>query len=235
MFPTSFRPSFVATLAFAATCAALAGTPSRLLAADAGAPPPPPPVVPGVATWDPDAAVIAGTACMKGVDAFALSNGSDFSVVFSNLGITLDENAVGQLSERQSCTVRLPVRAAEGFYPSQITQRFQYGARTTANASGNLTTTVSLFGNPVTPLNLVFPQGIPIDVTSQVESRTDVFPFPSPWALSFCRRGRQISGNVQVNFLATGERTTTRDVAVLFVDGRDLRYDVQTSWSACTR
>jgi hypothetical protein len=182
--------------------------------------------------WDGGAVAIAGTACVKGVDAFALVNGSDFSVVFSNLGVALD-GASDLLTDRRTCTVRMPGRIEAGTFVTSITQRYQYGARTSVGGSGALTTAIQLFGFAVPSLPLSFPQGTSVDLANEIENRTDTFKSTSPWFANWCKRTRPVTGNFNVNFAVSGERATAADVAVLFVDGLGLRYDVQVATAPC--
>jgi len=182
-------------------------------------------------SYDGGAAQIRGTACAGGVDAFALVNGGDVSVVFSNLGVVL---GAGDPNPRlpAMCSVKVPAQVPPGVFPERVTQRWEYGVDKSAAASGELRPAVALLGFGVDPLPVLVPQGTALRATGLSASRTDTFPQVGPWRGGWCAPSRPTDGWLTANIRVSGQRPTEEPLE-LFVHGAGLRYDFETAWSPC--
>lgn len=181
--------------------------------------------------YDAGAAQIRGTACAGGLDAFALANGGDVSVVFTNLGVLLEAGEPNPTA-RAMCSVRVPARVPAGVYPDTVTQRWDYGVDKSAHASGELRPTVALLGFGVDPLPILVPAGTALRAAGLSTSRTDVLPAHGPWRSGWCAATRPTSGLLTANVSVTGQRPPEEPLE-LFVHGAGLRYDFETTWAPC--
>lgn len=183
--------------------------------------------VPGAVTWDMTAVLMGGSACSKGVDAFVLQNGSDLSMVFSNLGVALDEGAP-QVREA-ACTVQVGALVPPRLYPTSVTQSYDYGVTRTAGSTGTLLSSIRLLGIAIDP--------VPLTVSASgahlVATRTDTWSTSSPWFAKWCAPTRPTSGTLTASFRARASTATAADSIVLFVDGLGLRYDFSAVWQRC--
>ena len=181
--------------------------------------------------YDAGAARIAGTACVGGIDAFALRSGTDLSVVFSNLGVTLDPADPNPASPGM-CTVKVPAHAPLGEYPARVTQRWSYGVDKSAAASGELRPTVALLGFGVDPLPVLVPAGTALRASGLTASRTDAFPAQGPWRSGWCAPARAVDGTFNANVRVSGQRPPGEPLD-LFAHGTGVRYDFETVWAPC--
>lgn len=204
---------------FSASLLALAlfATPRASLADDAGV------------TWNLTTAVAGGSACSIGVDAFILQNGSDLSMVFSNLGVALGPGAP-QAEGEGACSVQVTAAVPAGIYPSSVTQTYQYGVTRTAGTTGTLAASVQFLGIAVNPLSLT----VNTSGTGLVATRTDTFDNHSPWFAKWCAPTRMTSGPLTASFRARATTATAGDSIVLFVTGLGLKYDFRTVWQRCS-
>lgn len=204
------------TLAFAAS-ALLLLVPRAALAADAGAP---------VVDWDGGAAVVGGSACSNGVDAFVLANGNDLSLVFSNLGVALDENTPS--SGQATCAVQVPAEVPAFMYPATVRHAYDYGVNRTAGTTGSLAMAMKFMTITVAPLGITAgPSG-----THLLVSREDAFDNQTPWFAKWCSPARPTTGTLQVQFRAQATTSGANETIVLF-KGLGLKYDLSTTWRSC--
>jgi hypothetical protein len=178
--------------------------------------------------------VIAGTGCVKDVDAFASANGDDLSIVFTNLGVNLPGDGFSnQLADMKSCLVRIPASIAKGLYVGKLTQTFTYGVTKSADTHGTVATRSTFFGFPVSPFPFTVPQGVPMDEPLVTQSREDNFLVNTPWWSGWCNPNRSLEGLYQAAIAVAGQRVNHDENLILFVDGLDLKYEVLAALYTC--
>ena len=187
--------------------------------------------------WDVNSpsTIIAGSGCQKDVDAFASTNGNDLAIVFTRLGVDLPGGGSPVLADRKNCTVRVPTTVAPGIYIGQLTQRISYGVTKTSGATGSVATRSTFFGNDVSPHSINLPYGYAVNEPLRVESRVDNFSVRATptWYSSWCSRSRAPRGLYQANFAVSGQKRSSREDLIMFVDGLDLKYEVVASLVRC--
>jgi len=178
--------------------------------------------------------VIAGTGCVKDVDAFVAANGDDLSIVFTNLGINLPGGGfTNQLADMKTCLVRVSASIAKGLYIGQLTQTFTYGVTKSANTHGAVATRSTFFGFPVSPLPFSLPAGVAEDQPLLTQTRTDNFLVNTPWWTGWCNPNRSLEGLYQASIAVAGQRDNSNENLILFVDGLDLKYEVVAALYTC--
>ena len=187
--------------------------------------------------WDVNSpsTIIAGSGCQKDVDAFASTNGNDLAIVFTRLGVDLPGGGSPVLADRKNCTVRVPATVAPGIYIGQLTQRISYGVTKTSGATGSVATRSTFFGNDVSPHSINLPYGYAVNEPLRVASRVDNFSVRTTptWYSSWCSRSRAPRGLYQANFAVSGQKRSSREDLIMFVDGLDLKYEVVASLVRC--
>lgn len=186
------------------------------------------PRAPGAVTWDVTRAIAGGSTCSVGVDAFILQNGSDLTMVFSNLGVALEPGAPAQ--REGACSVQVPSTVPAGVYPATVTQTYDYGVTRSAGSTGTLAASIQFLGIAVAPLPLT----VDASGTHLIATRTDSFDEGSPWFAKWCASARTTSGALTANFRARATTATAADSIVLFVNGLGLKYDFSTAWRRCS-
>lgn len=187
--------------------------------------------------WDVNSpqTIIAGTGCQKDMDAFASTNGNDLAVVFTRLGVDLPGGGSSVLADRKNCVVRVPATIAPGVYIGELTQRISYGVIKTANTSGSIATRSTFFGFNVSPYTVNLPYGYAVNqplLTQQRLDRFNVQTTPS-WFQGWCSPNRAPRGLYQANIAVQGQKSSSRDDLVMFVDGLDLKYEVGAALVRC--
>jgi hypothetical protein len=179
-------------------------------------------------TFDADKAILAGTGCAKGVDAFVSTNGNDVSVIATNLGFDLYEGSP-HVSAMSSCILRMPANIALGLWVSAIHQRAGIGITKSADASVSFASTASVFGFPVSPVTRSYPSGSPMDEPEVSVERVDQFLVNTPWWSGWCNPSRAQGGLFQASLNLYGQRSSHGEV-IAYVDGH---YDVTLDLETC--
>lgn len=187
--------------------------------------------------WDVNSpsTIIAGTGCQKDVDAFASANGNDLAVVFTRLGVDLPGGGSSVLAERKNCVVRVPATIAPGIYIGRLTQRLSYGVTKTAGSTVSLATRSTFFGFGVSPHTVNLPYGSSVNQPLLTTQRIDDFAVrttPS-WYSGWCSPNRAPRGLYQANIAVSGQKSNMNEDLIAFVDGLDLKYEVQASLVRC--
>lgn len=184
--------------------------------------------------WDESKARLAGNGCSKDQDAFVIANGSDISVIFTNLGFSLT-GSDRPLAASKSCVVQLPAEIESGFYVADLSQQFLYGITKSEGSDVTMKNVASFFGQKLTSPEIVSPRGQQVNNPFMVSSRVDRFT-PGRnrgWLNAWCASGRQRSGFFRSRLSVRGQRDASRENLIAFVDGLDVRYEIFTSITAC--
>jgi hypothetical protein len=187
-----------------------------------------------VVTWELDKPyVIAGSGCTNGVDAFATANGNDFSVLFVNLGIGL-EQGMPQLGDLRRCLMRIPLRMPRGFAPTLVTQALSYGFEKSAGAQAKLSVFTSVFSFGGVQHDLALPDGAWSDPFERFEADDtyDRATTPDAWT-RWCEPNRSSEGLFAATLAMAGQKKSADDELVVFVDGFGLSYDVSITLGSC--
>jgi hypothetical protein len=187
-----------------------------------------------IVQWDPSSpagALIAGSGCKMNVDAWAFANGSDLTIVFTNLGIDLSDDI--RLADRKACAVRIPVTIPSGTYIDSLSQSLYYGVQKSAGTSVALAARSTFMGFPVSPFTVSLPRGLEIDDEYTSQSRDDHYGPDSSWGHGFCSTSRPTSGLYQANLAVSGMRDDAWEYAQAFIYGTDMRYELSATLSYC--
>jgi hypothetical protein len=223
--------------------------------------PPPPPI-----KWNAQntlmsgwSTLLNGSACIKGdmnnpsatpnANAWVISAGSDFAVVFDELGgslpglepvdpatITVGPPAPrAPLGFRTNCSIRVPVELPKGFYLSDLSQTITYGILKDKKAEAKVSVSTSFFSNPITPLTITAPWNVEVNEPMKTASRADTFLVTTPPSRSACRGTGTFHGLYKAEFAITGRRESDTNNLIVKIDGLDLRWDVVASLWDCTK
>ena len=189
--------------------------------------------------WEVDSpsTILAGRGCHRDVDAFLSANGDDLSVVFTALGVDLPGNGPNaQLAASSNCAVRIPATIAPGFYIGQLTQRITYGVTKTAGSQVNVQTRSSFFNFGVSPHGVNMPFGSAVNNPLLTTERQDLFAVSTTpsWYSGWCSPSRAPRGFYQANIGVSGNRNSTFEDLIAFVDGLDLKYEVVAALVRCS-
>jgi hypothetical protein len=191
----------------------------------------------GSVRWEADAAILAGSGCVKDVDAFVIAAGNDLSVIFSDLGFSLGGNSGAPLAARKNCSVRVPATIAKGLYIGELTQQITYGVTKTSGSQGAVATRSTFFGFPVSPYTVNIPYGRNINQPFLTNTRKDRFLVDTvegrSWISRWCALQRNPRGLYQANLAVSGQKDSDFEDLILFVDGLDLKYEVRSQLVFC--
>ena len=190
-------------------------------------------------TWDPNRAIVAGSGCIKDVDAFVQAAGNDLAIIFTNLGVNLPAGARLPLAQRSACAVRVPAQIARGVYIGDLTQRITAGVIKTPGSSGSISTRTTFFNFPVPFATLSLPYGSARTaaqgpLTAQRVDRFAVNTSPS-WLTGWCGSNRGTSGLYSGNIVVAGDRLSDREDVIINVDSLDVKFEVQAALRFCGR
>lgn len=184
--------------------------------------------------WDESRARLVGNGCTKDQDAFVITNGSDVSVVFTNLGFSLT-GSDRPLAASKNCVVQLPAEIDAGLYVADLSQQFLYGITKSEGSDVTLKNVASFFGQQLTSPEIVSPRGQRVNDPFLVSSRVDRFT-PGRnrgWLNAWCASGRPRSGFFRSRLSVRGQRDANREDLIAFVDGLDVRYEVAAALTSC--
>ncbi len=184
--------------------------------------------------WNEGRATAVGTGCRKDVDTYILANGSDLSLIFTNLGFNLTGSSE-PLSGAKTCTFRVPARISTGFYVADLTQAMIYGITKTENSDATLRNSASFFGVRTTSPAITARRGQRLDEPFLEERRRDRFSRRNSgrWVSSWCEGRRSDRGAFRGRISVRARRDNTTEDLIVFVDGLDVRYEVQSLLSPC--
>ncbi len=191
--------------------------------------------------WHAEQAVLAGTGCRGGVaagttpDSWAIANGQDLSIVFTNLQVNLPGNGtVGDFAGRSQCSVRVPVEIVRGFYVGDLEQTITIGVTKSDNANLSGAATSTFFNLPVSSPSIQVPSGpgtalnfAELSATSHDALRVSAF------CKSFTPGQNTIPGLYRSNVAVSAQRDSAADDAIIGADAVDVRWDIQTRWFVC--
>lgn len=190
----------------------------------------------GSIVWDDAAASLQGSGCIKDTNAFVLAGGADISVVFSSLGFSL--SGQGPMAANRQCNMRLPASIPQGRYISTLDQTLLFGALKTPGSEAAFRLKARFFNQDVGSPQFTFGRGQSVNDPQRTERRQDRFapgrPGPSgPWIGAWCKGDRPREGAFQGQIAVTGKRDSKTEDLVLFVDGLDLRFEIEAVLAAC--
>jgi hypothetical protein len=174
-------------------------------------------------TFDSERALLAGTGCRAGIDAWVDVNGSDVSILTTNMAVQMVEGDV-QRSAMKSCTIRVPATLAKGLWVTGIHQHSLLEIEKTSDASVSFSSTATLFGFPEAPVTESFPSGL-AEGGDRYVGRDDTFLVNTPWYFGFCNPNRPLKGLFQANLMLTAQRRTG-DVTAAMDDRFDVSFDI---------
>lgn len=186
--------------------------------------------------WDSQRAILAGSGCAKDIDSFVTDNGNDLSIVFTRLGVDLPGGGSRTLAGRSSCVARVPATIAPGVYIGELSQSVSFGVTKTARTLGSLATRSTFFGFNVSPYTINLPYGQAMNEPLVVQERKDLFSVhtkPS-WISGWCARNRAPKGLYQANIAVSGQKDSSTDDLIMFVDGLDLKFEVAVALVTCS-
>jgi hypothetical protein len=212
----------VSALTIVASIGAIAG-----LAKASPSPLPDPDPVAGatpIVSWNTASAVLAGSGCTKNVDAWAVANGQDLSLVFTRLGINLPGNGTdGSLAARSTCTARIPVQIVRGWYFGEITQTLILGAEKSDNVDIDGAARTTFFQQPVTSAHVHVSKGAGTGFNN-----TELVGYGDDYFMEAqqCNGTNTRSGLFASNLSVSAARDTPQDNAIVGIDSMDIRYDI---------
>jgi hypothetical protein len=187
--------------------------------------------------WSAETATLEGSGCRKDLDAFVVSTGSDISVIFSALGFSLSgQNS--PMAANRNCNIRLPASVPPGRYIATLDQSLFFGAVKSTGSDAAFQMRARFFNQHFLSPGFVFARGQAVNDPQKVESRRDRFESGRPgqgrpWIDSLCKRGRPATGAFQGQIAVRGKRDSKAEDLILFVDGLDLRFEIEAQLANC--
>lgn len=131
-------------------------------------------------SWDVEKAIALGSGCNsqassdRPIDTFFEANGNELIVKVATLRVTLPSNGE-LLSDRQNCSLRVPLQVESGFYISAIEQKISFGVAKSSSSLGSISARSTIFNAPVAPLTELFTQGKVMYEPKKTVTRKDEF------------------------------------------------------------
>jgi hypothetical protein len=216
---------FTGMVAFAASLLAFGSTEH---AAHAN---PPDPIV----QWEGSSAVMAGTGCLKDVDAFVRAEGAGLSVVMKNMGVQL--GAQSSTADRLLCTIRVNLEVPAGMFPARVHQTLAHPLVKSAGASVTLDARPTFYAWSPGAFTSSFPvgQAEQSSLVSRDHLDTTTRDAAAPGYQAFCGHSRPTTGFFTANIDVSGALQSSQDY-VSTLDSENatgLRYDVTVELEPC--
>lgn len=177
-------------------------------------------------------AIASGTACASAgaaPDTYFVAAGSEISVVFSRLGVAL-ENSTAPYQARRDCAVRIPLMIAKGKYVGTLVQQLFMGVNKTVGTSGGVTMRATFFNAPAATVTHNFPYGVEDNNPQLVIEKTNRYQINQ--IDRWCQNA-STKGFYQFNLATTASRDSLQDFVVLQIDGADLRFTASAIVEKC--
>lgn len=185
-------------------------------------------------SWDEAGASLTGDGCEKNVNAYVISFGTDVSLIFSNLGVQLS-GQTGPTAASRGCNFRIPATVPLGYFVGDLSQTLIYGVTKSADADVTLKNIAKFFNLPVTTPEVSLGRGQAVNDPFLSQSRRDRFSVgrSSGWVKAWCKRDRSLVSNFQGRISIRGQRKNKEETLIAFVDGLDLKYEIDAQVTAC--